>query len=772
MSASIYGLFDQVKMFNTNFSSSLKALFRLKTRLLLNTFLNWKSVGKITTAILALCITSYVMAAGASDLVFTVQAIPFGEYLLEWILGLISLYLIIVVFTGDLLTGHSLNTGQMSSDYGYLISLPIPAPSLILIKLFERLLTDYIGLLLLLSGILGIILRNGLDLAALLAGLVIYLQISLIVGLAINLMTIAMKRLFRTSSINNFFSLLGYISAFLTICPYLVLSNFPAQSLAWLIEYSDSFTSPLFKALEPLRWLASSLINGGNCREFIWWSAFWLLIMIFGCVLFYVMIRLNWLTVSHSAARKSGGRQKRWLTGFLQKEMLLLRSDFNVLINAIFMPVTIIALEIYFFRNAFNFTGSTQLLNMICGAIIYFCMFGPINAIGAEGRSISIIESLPITAGEFIFRKFVFWLLIAGSLFIPASIIGFNYLGYKIVFNNIFYIFFFTSACVWISVSISAIFANYEGKILQQRSTLSGKFAALALMFLAAPIKEIDSLSSYNLLVLTLALILVRQIAIQHLQNRLDQENSPVGPQKLLPYVLLAIVFLGAEVAIIQFFRSVIPGQDTGLWSWILASVFFLPAMITFCGRAVSSPNSKPLLRRAFRKPEAKELILTTILCVSAFFATNMAIGTFPDPFIRIADNVRALIYTLAEISAPTLNQLSQQSFVSRIISMISLSNWFVLMLAYLTVLVAFFEAAFRTILLAPWQAPESGSKTTRVVLSIIATATFVPRETLLFGFIAAFVSVLIHDRLQWWPANWLIMSSIAISAFTSLIFL
>lgn len=750
-----------------NSVSTLAPLFRLKIRLIINSFINWKSAGRLIAAVFVLLVTTYSMAMGASDLVFAMQMLPFGEFLLEWVLALISIYLIIVVFTGDLLTGHSLNTGQMSSDFSYLTSLPIPPLSLIAIKLFERLLTDYVGLLIMFSGILGIILRDGFSFSGLLAGLAIYLQISLLIGLAINLLTISMKRFFRTASINNFFSLLGYISAFLTLFPYLLLSNFPAQSLSWLIEYSESFTSPLFKALEPFRWLAVSLINAGNCSEFAYWSVFWAILLIIGAAVFYLMIRFNWLTCSHSAAKRKGSNRRRWFRGFLQKELLLLRSDFNVLINAIFMPITIIILEVYFFRNAFDFTGSTQVLNMIYAAIIYFCMFGPINAIGSEGKSIAIIESLPISASDFLLRKFSFWFVVAEIIFMPAAYIGFWYLGRTMPLQTWFYVFFFTSVCVWISVCISAIFVNFSGKILQQRSTMTGKLVALALMLLAAPIKELDALSSYNLLILFLCLILIRQIAVFYLRFRLDTEQSPNAPQQILPYVLLMLIFSGSDVAMRQFFRAVIPGQDTGLWPWVIALIFFSIAAFFWAGKIIFSASNKAIKESIFARPEAKSLLAMILLLPLAAMSSDWLLTSFPDKFSMLAQDIRALLYGLTDLSAPILAGFEPQSSGQQFIGLLRLSNWFIAIVAFLTALAFIIEAVFRAILLESMK----NRQTSAVIISLCATAALAPEGSVFFSLCATAVTILLWLKLRCWLLNSLFIAVLLQSALIKLIF-
>lgn len=751
-------------------SGSFTALLRLKIRLLYNAFANWKSAGKLFAAVFVLLVTSYSMAAGASDFVFAMQAIPFGDFLLEWVLALICFYMLIIVFTGDLLTGHSLNTGQMSSDFAYLISLPVPPLSLILIKLFERMLTDYIGLLIMLSGIFGIVLRDGTSLSGLVFSLVIYLQLSLLIGLFINLLMIFMNRFFRPASINNFFSLLGYLSAFMTLLPYLFLSSFPAQTLSWLIEFSDSFNSPLFKLFEPMRWLSLSMIRQGICSEFWWWSAFWFLLALFGGLAFYWMIRLNWLSFSHSATRRRRDVARRWFDGFLQKEMLLLRSDFNVLINAIFMPVTIIILEVYFFRNAFNFTGYGQVLNMIFAAIIYFCMFGPINAVGSEGKSIAIIESLPISAEEFIFRKYFFWLVIAEIIFVPIGVLGYMYLGFhsQTLMLASIYVFFFTAVCVWVSVNISAIFANFHGKILQQRSTLTGKFAALALMLLAAPIKELDRLSSLNLLILTIALILIRQIALHCLKNRLDSDSSANDPALAMPYILLVIVFVGAQIAVKQFFRAIIPGQDTGLWSWAIAGIVFLPAMLSYIGSVMTSARKIPL---DFRPTSARMTSALLLAVIAALAGKWLVLIDSPGRY-NLSLDLKSLVSSFSGLEIEELVLPHLSGIMSKTWYLCSNSAWFCGFLVLVFIASLAFETLFRGILLGSHRDGKVISSWWTVLLSVTATAAVAPVGMTLPAIVLGAAQVLIFVKLRWLPANWLVGTATIFSMILSLIFL
>ncbi|MGM0601044.1 MAG: hypothetical protein ACQETH_14640 [Candidatus Rifleibacteriota bacterium] len=756
-------------------SAAILPLLRLKTRLLINTVFNWKSAGKLIAGILAMAFTAYVMSDAASDLIASFQVIPFGQYLLEWVLAIICIYLFILVFTGDLLTGHSLNAGQMSSDFNFLISLPIPPLSLIIIKLFERLITDYIGLLILLTGIFALTFHQGFSLSGLFAGLGIYLQISLLIGLGINLLIIAMRRFLRPASINNFFSMLGYLSAFLTLFPYLLLSNFPMQSFNWLVQYSNSFNSNLFKCLKPFKWLSASLLKQGKNQEFIYWSIAWLCLMLVGCFLFYIMIRFNWLTCSHSAAKRKSSGGKRVFHGFFRKEMLLLKSDFNLLINAILMPITIIILEIYFLKTVISFNASNQTLNVIYAAVIYFCMFGPINSIGAEGRSIAIIECLPVSPSGFIYKKFFFWSIIAGLIFIPATVLTFDYLGFitSIIWKAAASIFLFTIVCVWISINISAIFPRYESKILQQKSTMGGKFVALALMMFASPIQPGEWLSLLNLIILAIALLLIWQIARISLKTRLDPEVSCLTPSYFYPYILLALVFTGTDTAMRQLFQAVIPGQDTGLSSWLVACFIFFPILIIFSGQnfKLLRNNKKPSSSSSV--PFAASFFISTLLSgISAFFLYRLIMAK-QSYFLQLSSDIKSLFYSQVPYSVlPSASEVDSSSFFQCFSELLTDNYLFGLALLLIPIAAALFETVYRGFLITSIEAKSFKHKLLLVALSVSATALTAPAG-LEFVFAAVgLVAFMIYYKSRHLTEVYLFSTVSALSIFLTLLFM
>lgn len=627
-------------------------LCRLKLRLLVNSIKNWGSIGKILAALFGLGLAALAIGLGAADLVDGIAFMPLGPMLIEWLITLLVLYVVLLVFTGDLITGHSINTGQMSSDFGFLHSLPIPSISLIVVKLFERIISDYIGMTFLLSGLIGIMSREGFYVGRISFALLIYLQISLASGLLINLFIIALRRFFKTSTINNAFSLLGYISAFSTLIPYLLITNFPEQSLYWLMQNQELFASSWLNIFLPFYWLAQTLLELAPGQAFAFWSLSWALFMFTGLFVFYGLIRLNWLDYNHSATRPRKSSRRRILTGFFRKEFLLLKGDYNMLINAIFMPITIIILNLYIVGRMMSLTAINSITNMIFGAIVYFCLFGPVNSIGAEGKSVNLLESLPITPAGLLLRKTIFWGIVAEMIAVPAVIAalrvaGFEYslMGMPVLVTSIF-----TLLCVFSSVCVSAIFPNYHSKILQQRSTFGAKIAAMFLMVLVLPIKGLSLLEIYNLLVFVVILSIAYMSACRHIFYRLDAEGLSSKSMRSSSLLLPVMIFTAIDLLFRQLFLAIIPNENMGLWSWLLASMAFVPLASIFIMQCRKTKQSCSNLQTAANEDMSDSSPFSLVAVVPAVASIAAINYWYPNAFSVMRGQVGGLMNDLANL--------------------------------------------------------------------------------------------------------------------------
>lgn len=628
-------------------------LCRLKTRLLLNSLKSWASLGKGIGVTLSVVLTAVLITTGAADLVNSLRMVPYADIMLDWLLGGIIIYVIFVVFTGDLLTGHSLNTGQMSSDFGYLRTLPLPPISLVVVKLFERLITDYLGLIILYSAFLGIACRNACNLESLLLATALYLQISLLIGLLINLTSVFLTRFFRPTAVNNFFSLLGYFSAFITVAPYVILNNFPMQILEFIVANLDILNETVFRFMVPVQWLAVALLSGGFCDEFFFFAGFWAVAMLAGTLLFKLAIDLNWYSYSHSSSRKGGRTGRKWFSGLIHKEVLLLKSDFNLLVNAMMMPITLIIVEILLLKEVFKLSSPGSMLNIIAGAVIYFCGFGPVNSIGYEGKAISLLETLPIKPSSLLLKKAAFWIFIAEVIFVPATVLSMQQMNFAPAFiaQSALVAAIFTAACVLASVCVSAVFPCFDSKVLQQRSTLAGKLAALGLMLLMVPVKDLSQPSIFSFVVFACLLYLMFIKARAALFFRLDPQAQNSEYQKQIDVMLLTLAFAAGEISLTHMFHAVAPGIDTGMWNWFIPAVIILPisALLMLSHRAATQPDHNPAVRRGFNSPAvswgitALLLAATIVLTISLHVRLPETAALFRDDLFQIADLARTV---------------------------------------------------------------------------------------------------------------------------------
>ncbi|EKD82305.1 MAG: hypothetical protein ACD_39C01371G0002 [uncultured bacterium] len=567
---------------SASFLATTVPLCKVKIRLFFNSLKARMSGKKAALAVVGVLAVIFSVAVAVSDLVRFMDATGPQISLAEWIVGLIAFYAIFVVFVADLLSGHTINAGQMSSDFDYLSTLPISPASLLCVKIFERFASDYIGALILLTGFIATTCRNGVNAYGIVVSLLLFTQISLLIGTIINLIMLIMRRHLPLTSINNFFSFFGYIVGFVIFIPYVFVDHMPAEAVQLLITYLNRFQDSVFVVLQPMRWLGRILTETGPVIELWQFNGLWLITMLLCVLPLYRALNSGALSIKKTRTGRNKARQSSRFSGLEQKDYLLMKSDYNIRINALFMPVTLIIVNIFFVGHVFKFNTLNSLLNMIFAGIIYFCLFGPTNAIGSEGRTISLLESLPLHPQEILKHKFVFWFKTAAQIFLPLTIVIGWYLNFDVmsIIRVALLATVFTAACVWVTLQLSAIFPVFDSKMLQQSSSLSAKAAALAVMLLLVQVKEATLLNLYALLIFVSITVLLNMKARALMFYRLETSQHINKQQKWLNFMLLAFAFLGGQTLINQIFRAVIPGENTGLWSWVLPALAILPVLM------------------------------------------------------------------------------------------------------------------------------------------------------------------------------------------------
>ena len=600
---------------SATFLATTVPLCKVKLRLFYNS-LRARLTGKKGILIFfAVLLMIFSIAAAVSEIVGKIGILGLPGWLPEWLIGFIAIYAIFVVFVSDLLSGHTLNAGQMSSDFDYLSTLPIPPASLLCVKIFERCASDYIGAMILVPGFIAATCRDGWRTGAVVISLLLFVQISILVGTVINLVMLGLRRYLPLSSINNFFSFFGYLAGFAIFVPYALVDQAPYAAIDFLVSSYQRYHDSLFLALQPIRWLGATLLKGELIPEFWQLSGLWLAFMLVFTLLLHRLLDSGALAIRQTKTNRKKIRQKSRFSGLVQKDYLLLQSDYNIRVNALLMPVTLIAVNIVFVGQLLEFKTLTALLNLIYAGIIYFCMFGPTNAIGSEGRTISLLESLPLHPGEILWRKFTFWLVPATLIFLPLTLVATWYLNFAalaIVKAGVL-VMAFTAACIWAALQLSAIFPIFDSKLLQQSSSLSAKVAALGVMLLLVPLKEFNLLNLYNFLIFVVIVVLLNMKAQALMFYRLEVSQHENQQQRWVNFMLLVFAFLGVEVVMKQLFLAAIPGENTGLWSWVVPALVMTPlAMLTAIFRKQEKGES------SWQKSEGRLLTTGAVILFSA----------------------------------------------------------------------------------------------------------------------------------------------------------
>jgi hypothetical protein len=523
----------------------IQILAGMKARLLYNSLTADRSRWTLAAGVVFAAVFFQIMGGGALEMVNGLMGV-FPPPAIIFLLSLIFLYFLTLVLSTDLFLGHTMNVGQMSTDSVFLSSLPISALSILVLKLLERMVADWLGIFLLGAGFLGISMRTGFSWTALFLSIVLYLQVQLLLGMFTSLLSTFLQRFLRPTSLSNLFSFLAYFTSFLGFLPFYWISQNPNAAFWKILGYRTVVEEYLILPLTPAAWIAETLFHSTPGGGFLKWSLFWAAGMIVGGGLFAAMIHRQW--IGSGGARPTHGLQasRAWFSGFFRKELLQLRSDFNLLTNALFLPVTILVMQVWLLSETIAGQGRFGIMTALAIAALYFCMFGPINAVGSEGKAIFLLETLPISPTNILCQKVLFWGLIALSFFLPTAIISSQQLG--LPFDEILLVVVWltglVSVFVPIGVCLSAIFPDFSARVLQKSSTLSGKLLAAFYMSMALPIRDFSWISLYSAINVGIVLWVLGKKAQIALQYRLDPDAGKSEPMEYWTiWMFLAAMF-------------------------------------------------------------------------------------------------------------------------------------------------------------------------------------------------------------------------------------
>jgi len=194
----------------------------------------------------------------------------------------------------------------------------------------------------------------------------------------------ALQRFLRPSTLANAFSLLAYVLAGIGFIPIVTLSSNPKEIIFWILGFRSIEGTVWGSLISPFSWIADSILNIDFGFSFWKWNFLFALLFAASYMLFLLIARFNWLVFIHPGIKAKAAEEKSFLRGLFRKEFLLLKSDFNLLTNALFLPLTVIVLEVYILKDTIPISSPVGSSNAVAVAVLYFCLFGPMNSVGSE----------------------------------------------------------------------------------------------------------------------------------------------------------------------------------------------------------------------------------------------------------------------------------------------------------------------------------------------------------------------------------------------------
>lgn len=602
---------------------AVRTLISMKTRLIWNTLRARQGFWSLLVILLFGLLWCVFAAREAASATRMLSTLFLGEPARQLLAAAIA-YAFLIVFTSDILMGHTLNAGQMSTDVPFLSTLPASPGTLLVVKLYERFITDWIGFIILFSGFLGLAWPGRFTPEWLFICLLLYIEVEILAGMAITLIGSAMQRFFRPAAIANSFSLLGYACAFLGLVPLLAVSSAPVGSATALLTSMDTYGWFVGPVLAPFRWLTDSLLDGFASPSFARVQLLWAGALATGTILFRLTLHLNWLTWVHPGRRREITSSGHLLSGLLRKEVILLRSDWNILTNSLLLPISIIIMQVWVFRNVLSANSEVHGMNMIAAALMYFSMFGPLNSIGSEGMAVSLLETLPVSSGRIIGLKTLFWSFLAVCCFIPSAIAIGLYLAIPpaSMFRIALWTLLIIPPLIWVTISMSAIYARYEGKILQQRSHFTAKLLTPLLLSLLVAVKDLSPDSLINLAVFLMLAWSLHARAADTMARRLDPDGLRQPCFRLADAALMVAILLGIRRLILTIAALLTPPEAHGLWPWLFALLIGTAVLGYFCINYVRNRFPSPAQALGWQScslfASVKVAVFTSILGIIA----------------------------------------------------------------------------------------------------------------------------------------------------------
>jgi membrane protease YdiL (CAAX protease family)/predicted permease len=394
---------------------------------------------------------------------------------------------LLLMIVQELQLSFVMNLAQRSSDNDFLFALPVRLGLIAIVKACERLLTD-LTLAPAIALAAALAFAGGGGWTACVAAVSAALATSFLMGIMLFLVHLALARRLSEARIRQ----VAFLLQPLAVLPFVVLvvawpELFEMRTIAsrlvpWL-PYADWFPPYAF-ARGILGW------NAGQAHRCLGPAAAIVAVL---ALLLAVAAWMQGGGSSYVAEQVAPGRPlartawpgRRMLRGFFWKDLLLLVRDFNLLGNALLLPVVFVLCLIFATGSATHGPAATPRLlaiaTMFC--VFYFNGFGALNSVGSEGHGFAVVRTLPVSTSGFLVRKAAFWSVLSVLVFAPLVLAmawrarvpaadAAHTLGWLIVGS---------ASLATLGVALSALFVDFEARVLQQGSTQGGKLIFLLL---------------------------------------------------------------------------------------------------------------------------------------------------------------------------------------------------------------------------------------------------------------------------------------------------
>ncbi|MFA4987811.1 MAG: type II CAAX endopeptidase family protein [Candidatus Brocadiia bacterium] len=486
---------------------------------------------------------------------------PAFDHLLAKTLSLILL----AAFLASLLSGLAgvnRELGRVEWSFEWLCTMPVHSRSLMIARAFEDGFTNIFTYFMILPVIVLSLWFAGWGWLAIPIGLFCFALLNLLLGSVSVLLETSLRMRLSPAKLKNLQAIFGFMSALLLMITY--VAAFSPQVTRYVVKLAKLLPDETLALPTGL-----PLLLGVSSVPFALTLAGTLVII----------LGLSYICVTRAARLVSGGyvattghyQGKRQsvapvaITGFfrgaLWKEKTLLSRDRTLLVQTIGVPIIIIALN--FFTNRLALSKVTEdfarMAALAFGVGSYSLLFGAINILGVESKSLWLVYSFPRSPRSFFYQKAAFWGFFSCLFALFVLIIGFSISPEGDLLRKAT-----LSACALLGVAVFALIAagfSVIGTDLITSSAVKKIRTDLSLLFMAllgifAGSFFLPDISSLLIVLSLMGLFAYAlwQKSVDALPYLLDPTDSPPPALYLADGVLAVIAFFFMQAVLVVIF--------------------------------------------------------------------------------------------------------------------------------------------------------------------------------------------------------------------------